>query len=129
MKTPLYNKRKQLVGYYDKTDDSYFTSRDALLSQIFLKPEFKGMIAIDKEIVEQLEKLGCNKLIFLILNWDYKEKRVKPNISYIIYFEFNKFLNSSELINYSMTKMGGLQYRIKQEDGMIVDTEQTKLTP
>lgn len=123
MKTPVFNKRKQLVGYFDKNDYSYFTSRDALKNHIFYKKkDWLGDIALDKEIVEQLERLNCKRLIFLILNWDNKNKLIKPNTNYIIYFGFNKFLNKSELISFDKIKMGGNQYRINQVHGIEVNT-------
>ena len=128
MKIFLTNKRGQKVGFYCQEDHTYYTFRDANKGQVFYKrKDLLGFVGLDIEIYDKLLALGCERVCYIVSNWDYDKKIIKPIGSYNIYYTIETIKANKKLVNFEMTKMGGKQYIINLALGTRTSIKQEML--
>ncbi len=94
----IRNRKGQSVGTFDLKNKIYYTIRDADKGQVFLKPNRRGDLAIDRSIAIELNRLHCRIIQMTILNFEDKPITVK--------IDFNKFLEKSKTICFDKKKPG-----------------------
>ena len=106
MRTEIKNTRNEIVGYIE--NNTYFTQRDKLKSEIFLRKQtfndkfFETPVAIDKAILERLLRQKINKTRMLIINLENK--------SFLVEFDNEEFLREGVEINYDKRNKFGENY-------------------
>ena len=67
-KVLIQNKSNKQVGFYDTEDFTYYRAINK--KQQFVHPKYSGMIAVSRDILQRLIKLGCKRFQFTLTEWE-----------------------------------------------------------
>lgn len=99
-KVLIFNKSNKQVGFYDTEDFTYYRAINR--KQQFVHPKYEGMIAVSRDILKKLIKLGCKKFQFTLTEWE--------NEAFDAIIDINTFKEKMEELHFMGKENSDKQY-------------------
>ena len=117
-KIPILNKSQKQVGLYDTEDLTYY--RIINRREQFVHPKWEGMIAISRDILQRLIRLGCKKFQFTLTEWE--------NEIFDVIIDMKTFQENMEELYFKNKENGDKQYGVRLQHWIRLYKNQARLT-